>query len=61
VLAMTRGGPLYRTETVALYMYHQAFQWGFLGDAAAVSVVVYAVGALLTFGYVRLLHEREAF
>ena len=61
VLALTRGGPLYRTETVALYMYHQAFQWGFLGDAAAVSVVVYAVGALLTFGYVRLLHEREAF
>ncbi len=61
VLALTRGGPLYRTEIVSLYMYHQAFQWGFLGNAAAVSVVVYAVGTLLILGYVRLLHEREAF
>ena len=60
VLALTRGGPLYRTETVAMYMYHQGFQWGFLGDAAAVSVIVYGVAILLTIAYVRLLHEREA-
>ncbi|MBI2467464.1 MAG: sugar ABC transporter permease, partial [Candidatus Rokubacteria bacterium] len=60
VLALTRGGPLYRTEIVSLYMYHQGFQWGFLGDAAAVSVVVYAVGILFTLGYVRLLHDRDA-
>jgi len=61
VLALTRGGPLYRTEIVGLYMYHQGFQWGFLGNAAAVSVIVYAVTTLLILGYVRLLHEREAF
>ena len=43
-----------------MYMYHQGFQWGFLGDAAAVSVIVYGVAILLTVAYVRLLHEREA-
>src|SRR5262249_40413545 len=61
VLALTRGGPLYRTEIVGLYMYHQGFQWGFLGNAAAVSVIVYVVATLLILGYVRLLHERETF
>jgi ABC-type sugar transport system permease subunit len=61
VLALTRGGPLFRTEIVSLYMYHQGFQWGFLGKAAAVSVIVYLVSAIMILGYVRLLHEEEAF
>ena len=61
VLALTRGGPLFRTEIVSLYMYHQGFQWGFLGKAAAVSVIVYLVSTAMILAYVRFLHEEEAF
>lgn len=61
VLAMTRGGPLFRTEIVSLYMYHQGFQWGFLGKAAAVSVIVYLASTLIILGYVRFLLTEEAF
>jgi ABC-type sugar transport system permease subunit len=61
VLALTRGGPLFRTEIVSLYMYHQGFQWGFLGKAAAASLVVFLFSVVMIIAYVRLLHEEEAF
>ncbi len=60
VLALTRGGPLFRTEIIPIYMYHQGFQWGFLGKAAAVSVLVYILSVIIILAYVRVLHEEEA-
>ena len=38
IFAMTAGGPLYRTETFSVYMYHQGFTFGNLGRGSAVGV-----------------------
>ena len=32
IYAMTGGGPLYRTEVIAVFLYHQAFEYGYMGE-----------------------------
>jgi len=58
---MTRGGPLWATETVATYVVKRAFDWQTLdlGYPSAMAVVWFVVilGGTLTFG--RILHGRE--
>lgn len=62
VYVMTRGGPLWATETVATYVIKRAFQWKTLdlGYPSAIAVLWFLVilGATLTLG--RLLHRGEA-
>jgi ABC-type sugar transport system permease subunit len=62
VYVMTRGGPLWATETVATYVIKRAFEWKTLdlGYPSAIAVLWFLVilGATLALG--RLLHQREA-
>lgn len=62
ILTMTRGGPVYRTEVVGLFNYHQAFIYGKIGYGAAISVVIFIVSILLTLGYLFVFRrDEEAF
>jgi len=53
IFAMTAGGPLYRTETFSIYMYHQGFTFGDLGKGAAVGVMLLLVSLVVAAVYLR--------
>ncbi|MEJ2292636.1 MAG: sugar ABC transporter permease [Deinococcales bacterium] len=59
IYAMTNGGPLYKTEVISLYMYHDAFDFGHMGLGAAVAVLILALNLILTTIYMRLSSGRE--
>lgn len=59
VLTMTRGGPVFKTEIVGLFNYHQAFIYGKIGYGAAISVLIYTISIVLTLGYLFLFREEE--
>lgn len=59
-LIMTKGGPLYSTTTVSLYMYRQAFEFGRLSAGAAVGFFLFAVNAVAAFVYVKVMGGRSA-
>ena len=54
IYAMTNGGPLYKTEVLSVFMYHQAFEYGHMGLGAAVAVLILLINAVLTVFYMRL-------
>lgn len=57
---LTKGGPLNSTEIMYTYAYRQAFVDHKFGYAAAVSVVIFIVIAILTVIYIRMISsERE--
>lgn len=58
--ALTGGGPAYATEYLGLYMYRQAFTNFALGYGGAVAAVMFALNAVLTLGYVRIIGGKEA-
>lgn len=58
IYAMTNGGPLYKTEVIAVFMYHQAFEYGHMGLGAAIAVIILLINVVLTFLYMRLNRER---
>ena len=60
IYAMTNGGPLYRTEVIAVFLYHQAFEYGHMGTGAAVAVLILIINLVLTLIYMRLNRERVA-
>ena len=60
IYAMTGGGPLYRTEVIAVFLYHQAFEYGYMGRGAAVAVLILIINLVLTLVYMRLNRERVA-
>ncbi|MGI8475265.1 MAG: carbohydrate ABC transporter permease, partial [Thermomicrobiales bacterium] len=43
VYVMTRGGPLFTTETLVTYMYHQAFDLFRMGYAASIAWVLFVI------------------
>ena len=43
VYVMTRGGPLFTTETLVTYMYHQGFDLFRMGYAAAIAWVLFVI------------------
>lgn len=59
IFAMTAGGPLYRTETFSVYMYHQGFTFGNLGRGSAVGVLLLGVSLLIAVLYLRFFRERS--
>jgi ABC-type sugar transport system permease subunit len=59
IYAMTRGGPLYHTETMALEMYRLTALKGNVGQGAAVTVILFTVSLALAVGYVAIW-RREA-
>jgi multiple sugar transport system permease protein len=58
IYAMTKGGPLYQTETMALEMYRLTALKGSIGQGAAVTVILFVLSLLLAVVYV-ILWRRE--
>jgi ABC-type sugar transport system permease subunit len=54
VYVMTLGGPARSTYVTELYIYLEAFKMNRMGVAAAVSIVIFVVTAVLAFGSFRL-------
>jgi len=59
IYAMTGGGPLYQTETMALEMYRLTALRGNIGQGASVTVILFTLSLLLAVAYV-ILWRREA-
>jgi len=59
ISAMTGGGPLYQTETMALEMYRLTALRGNIGQGASVTVILFTLSLLLAVAYV-ILWRREA-
>ena len=59
IYAMTRGGPLYHTETMALEMYRLTALKGNVGQGASVTVILFTVSLALAVAYV-IVWRREA-
>jgi multiple sugar transport system permease protein len=56
IFAATRGGPARATETLAIYLYNEAFQFLRMGTASAVGtimVICALAGAAVSVGAVR--------
>ena len=62
VWVMTRGGPMWGTETVATYVIKRAFEWKTLdlGYPSAVAVIWFVIILGLSVGLTRFLQRREA-
>jgi multiple sugar transport system permease protein len=55
IYALTGGGPGIQTETLPIFMYHQAFINFQLGYGTAISLVLLLIGMIVSVGYIRLL------
>lgn len=55
----TQGGPANSTDILVTYLYKLGFRLGKLGEASAVSLVMFAMLLLFTLVYVRLTTRRE--
>ncbi len=55
VWVLTAGGPLFRTQLMTIYTYQQAFKFYELGYGTAISLLILAVGAILSLIYIRVL------
>jgi multiple sugar transport system permease protein len=60
IWAMTQGGPANSTDIMVTYLYKLAFRWGKLGEASAVSLIMFAILLAVTILYVRLAMREEA-
>jgi multiple sugar transport system permease protein len=56
---MTQGGPANSTDILVTYLYKVGFRLGRLGDAAAVSLIMFAILIVFTILYVRLAMREE--
>ncbi len=59
VWLMTQGGPLGTTEILYTYSYKRAFVMYEFGEAAAISTIIFAIIAALTYLYTKLIAEKE--
>jgi raffinose/stachyose/melibiose transport system permease protein len=55
---LTNGGPVDATMVPGLYMYQQAFNYGRLGYASAIGVVVFIAVFVLTVMNMTLFREK---
>lgn len=61
IWATTQGGPANSTDILVTHLYKLAFRLGKLGEAAAVSLIMFAILLVFTMIYVRLaMREEEA-
>ena len=58
VYILTNGGPGYSTETYALYLYQQGFQFGRFGFTAAASYIFLVIVAIIDTVLIRRIGER---
>jgi multiple sugar transport system permease protein len=59
VYVMTRGGPLFSTETIVTYLYHQGFELYQMGYAAAIACVLFVILLVLTFFQLKVLRYND--
>ncbi|HMR30215.1 MAG TPA: sugar ABC transporter permease [Geminicoccaceae bacterium] len=59
IFIMTGGGPLYRSETILIYLYRQGFEYFDFGFAAAVGIVFLVIVAALSLGQAHVLKDRR--
>jgi multiple sugar transport system permease protein len=59
VYVMTRGGPLFSTETIVTYLYHQGFELYQMGYASAIAVVLFVILLVLTFFQLKFLRYND--
>lgn len=59
IFVMTAGGPGDASETLPLLMYEQAFQYAALGYGTAIALVLLAIGAVFSLGYIRAIGKEE--
>lgn len=59
ILVLTGGGPARSTETLALSIYNQTFQFFEVGRASALGVLVFALSLVLVLLTLRVLMPRE--
>lgn len=61
VWIMTRGGPLWSTETVSTYVYKRAFEWSTfdLGYPSAIAAVWFVVVLVLVLGLTLVFRQRD--
>jgi multiple sugar transport system permease protein len=60
IWATTQGGPANSTDILVTYLYKLGFRLGRLGDAAAVSLIMFAILLVFTVLYVRLAMREES-
>jgi multiple sugar transport system permease protein len=58
VYVLTAGGPGYKTQLLTIYVYQQAFKFYQLGYGTAVSLLILALGAILSLIYIRVLRVK---
>jgi multiple sugar transport system permease protein len=59
VYVMTRGGPLFSTETIVTYLYHQGFELYQMGYASAIAVVLFVILLIVTFFQLKFLRYND--
>jgi multiple sugar transport system permease protein len=59
IWVLTQGGPANSTDILVTYLYKLAFRFGRMGDAAAVSLLMFAILMVFTILYVRLVTRDE--
>lgn len=57
IYSLTGGGPGTQTEVLSIFMYHQSFGVGKLGNGAAISVAMMLIVGVLSIFYLRQLRE----
>lgn len=55
VMVLTAGGPGFDTQLLTIYTYQQAFKFYAIGYGTAISLLIIAVGAILSLLYIRVL------
>ncbi|HJU60272.1 MAG TPA: sugar ABC transporter permease [Nitrososphaeraceae archaeon] len=58
-LIMTNGGPLFSTTTMSLYMYKQAFEFGYFSEGAAVGIILIIMNITVALVYLRLFDGKN--
>lgn len=59
IWATTQGGPVNTTDILVTYLYKLAFRFGRVGEAAVLSLIMFAVMLIFTLIYVRMATREE--
>lgn len=59
IYVLTRGGPLFSTETIVAYIYHQGFRNFDMGYASAGALILFGLIFVVTLAQLKLLRYQE--
>ncbi|MCB0045510.1 MAG: sugar ABC transporter permease [Caldilineaceae bacterium] len=61
IYVLTRGGPMFSTETVVVYVYREGFINFDMGYASTAALVLFGIIFVITLGQLRILRYQESF